>query len=173
MKTYFVAAVAALAVAAPASATEFAGPYIGAGVNLDNIQGSGSAEGIGFNGVGGTVFAGYDLPVSPIAFVGVEANADLYSADIGNSLEADWGWGISGRLGAKINDATALYARVGYAQARLEALGDGEWFEGVRYGAGIETAVSAQLSLRAELTQINYEADLINNQAGVAVSYRF
>lgn len=43
----------------------------------------------------------------------------------------------------------------------------------MRYGAGIETAVSDQISLRAEITQFNYEADLINNQAGVAIAYRF
>lgn len=173
MKIYFAAAAAALLVAAPAQAAEFAGPYVGLGLNLDNVQGSGDLEGAGFNGVGGTVFAGYDLPVSSGVFVGAEANIDLYTADLDDVIEADWGWGISGRLGTTVNDSTAIYARVGYARARLKSDIDSAWGDGVRYGAGIETSVSENLSLRAEITQFNFEDDLINNQAGVAVSYRF
>lgn len=172
MKIYFAAAAAALFVAAPAQAAEFAGPYIGLGLNLDNVQTSGDLEGFGVNGVGTSVFAGYDVPVSPGVFVGAEANIDLYTADIAD-LKADWGWGVSGRLGANVNDSTAIFGRVGYARARVKAAGESAWGDGVRYGAGIETALSETLSLRAEITQFNYEADLINNQAGVAVSFRF
>jgi len=174
MKSVFVAAAisAAVAVAAPASARDFNGGYAGVAMTLDNIQGSGDAEGIGFSGVGASGFAGYDVPVSTNVFVGVEGNIDLNTADA-LGLEAKWGWGVSGRLGTKVNDSTALYARVGYARGKLSAGGDSAWFDGVRYGAGLETSLTDTLSLRAEFTQINYEASLINNQGTIGVVFGF
>lgn len=173
MRYVVLAAVAAALASTPAMAEDFTGPYVGAGVTLDNVQGSGSSEGFGVSGVGGTVFAGYDMPIASNAFAGVEANFDYSSADA-EDLNFDMGWGVSGRLGTNLNDSTGLYARVGYSQARvkLDDAGD-EWFEGVKYGLGIQTAVTPQLSLRAEVNQINYEADLINNQAQLSLSYGF
>lgn len=175
MKSIFAAAVAALVVASPAAAREFQGPYVGAGATLDNVQGSGPAEGLGANGVGGTVFAGYDISLGK-TFVGLEANADVYSADVdlgGATAKADWGWGVGGRAGYKLNDSTALYARLGYARARASAGGLHAWADGVRYGAGLETSVSSKVSLRAELSQFNYEQDVINNQVSLALTYGF
>jgi outer membrane immunogenic protein len=176
MRYVVLAAVAATLASTPAMAEDFAGPYIGAGVTLDNIQGSGQLEGYGFSGVGGTVFAGYDMAVSNGVFAGVEANFDLSTADddIAPNTKIDMGWGISGRLGTKLNANTGLYGRLGYAQARAKTAGfSSEWGEGVKYGLGIQTGLSDQLSLRAEVNQINYEGDLINNQAQLSLSYGF
>lgn len=164
---------AAAVVATPAMAEDFTGPYVGAGVTLDNIQGSGSSEGLGFSGIGGTVFAGYDLPLSENAFAGVEANADVNSADVAGAVDADWAWGAGARLGYKLNDSTALYGRVGYARQRLSFGGVHGWLDGVRYGVGVQTGLTEQLSLRAEVTQINFENDLVNNQAALSLSYGF
>ncbi len=177
MKSVFVAAAisAAVAVAAPASARDFNGGYAGVAVTLDNIQGSGDMEGIGFSGVGASGFVGYDVPVSSNVFVGAEGNIDVASADA-FGLEAKWGWGVSGRLGTKVNESTAVYARVGYARAKLGTTGELAnkfWLDGVRYGAGLETSLTDTLSLRAEFTQINYEDSLINNQGTIGVVFGF
>lgn len=169
---FVVLAAAAAAFATPAMAEDFAGPYVGAGVTLDNIQGSGDLEGFGVSGVGGTVFAGYDLPLGEKAFAGVEANADLNTADV-SGLEAKWGWGIGARAGFKLNDSTALYGRVGYARNRISFGGDSDWGKGVRYGVGVQTGLTEQLSLRAEFSQFNYESDIINNQGSLSLSYGF
>lgn len=174
MKFYAVfAAVSAAVFVAPASARDFNGGYAGVALALDNFQGSGSAEGLGFSGVGASVFAGYDVPVSANAFVGLEGNIDVNTADIDGLIDAKWGWGVSGRAGAKLNDSAGLYARVGYAREKLGSGGAHSWLDGVRYGAGLETAVSDSLSVRAEFSQFNFESDLINNQGTVGVVFSF
>ena len=160
-------------------AEDFSGPYIGAGVTLDNVQGSGDVEGLGASGIGGTVFAGYDLALGQNAFVGLEANADLNTADVEldtdelETVEADWGWGVGGRIGYKLNASTALFARVGYARNRVSADDVSAWADGVRYGVGLQTSLTQNVSLRAEFSQFNYEADVINNQAALSLSYGF
>lgn len=164
-------AVAAV-VASPAYAGDFSGPYVGAGVTLDNVQGTGALDGIGFSGVGGTAFAGYNMTLGNSFFAGVEANADVYSADA-FGIKAKWGWGVGGRLGVKVNPSTALYARAGYARAKLSAGGFSDWGDGVRYGLGVETGVGETVAVRAEFTQTNYEGDLANNQGALSLVVGF
>ena len=160
-------AIAAAAVAAVASAPAFAansGPYIGVGVTDDNVAGGGDLEGSGINGVGGTVFAGYDMPLSENTFVGVEANFDLASAKYGDdatySEEVDNMWGATARLGVNLNDGVALYGRVGYQRGRASVtlLNEkvSESRDGLRFGGGIEAAVSEQVSVRAEYNRTHY-----------------
>ncbi len=152
MKFYILAAaVSAVVAVAPASARDFNGGYAGVALSLDNVQTSGSFEGIGFSGVGVSGFAGYDVPLSTNVFAGVEANIDGYTAD------AD-------QLGTEID------AKLGYDDGVTSF---SEWGDGVRYGAGLETAVTDSLSLRAEFSQINFEDDLINNQGTVGVVFAF
>lgn len=173
MKTSLIAAAAVIAaISAPAAAREFNGAYAGAALALDNVQGSGDAEGVGFSGVGVSGFAGYDVPLGTSAFAGIEGNIDVNTADAAG-LEAKWGWGVSGRLGAKVNDSTGLYARVGYARQKIGALGDSYWLDGVRYGAGVETSLTDQVALRAEFSQFNYEDDIINNQGTIGLVLSF
>ncbi|WP_235536463.1 MULTISPECIES: outer membrane protein [unclassified Sphingomonas] len=167
-----IAAAAAAIVATPAFAADFAGPYVGAGITLDNVQGSGALEGLGFSGVGATAFGGYNLPLGGSTFAGVEANVDLNTADAAG-IEAKWGWGVGARFGYKLNEGTALYARAGYARSKIAAFGFSDWGDGVRYGAGIETGVTDRVSLRAEFTQTNYESDIINNQGTLGVVFGF
>lgn len=189
-------AIAAAAVAAVASAPAFAansGPYIGVGVTHDNVAGGGDLEGLGINGVGGTVFAGYDMPLSENTFVGVEANFDLATAKyelVDYALEADNVFGATVRLGANVRDGVALYARGGYQRGRMsttvENVKTSESRDGLRLGAGIEAAVSEQVSVRAEYNRTHFyptaeekalaESDNIginNNQFSLAVVFGF
>lgn len=185
-------AFAALVVATPALAAN-SGPYFGVGVTHDNVATGGDLEGAGINGIGGTVFAGYDLPLSANTFFGVEANFDLASAKAGSAddrLEIDHAFGATARLGYNLNDNTALYGRIGYQRGRGTEIVDAERFstslDGLRLGAGLETAVTDRISLRAEYNHTHYsfsdelEADLApakaglnNNQFSIAVSYGF
>lgn len=173
------AAVAALAVSAPALAAN-SGAYVGTGVTHDNFASSADLEGIGSNGLGVTIYAGYDLPVSENAFVGVEANFDLGSAKVGEdvdgSFKLDNAFGASARAGYNLNSSTALYGRVGFQRSRTTERADTEKLStsrnGLRLGAGLETALSEQLSLRAEYNRTSYgltklkKLDLGANQKG-------
>lgn len=172
MRKFVLALAVSAAFATPAMAEDFSGPYIGTGVTLDNVQGSGDFEGLGVSGLGATAFAGYDISLGTSVFVGVEANADLNTADV-EGVEADWGWGVGARAGVKLNPSTALFARLGYARNRVSIDDVSGWGDGVRYGAGVQTALTDKVSLRAEVSQFNYEQDLINNQATLSLSYGF
>lgn len=187
-----VVAVAVATVSTPALAAN-SGPYIGVGVTHDNVAGGGDAEGLGINGIGGTVFAGFDMPMSESTFVGVEANFDLASAKVGDatdSFEADNAYGATARFGANLNDSVAIYVRAGYQRGRASTVVEGvkvsESRDGLRLGGGLEAAITDRVSLRAEYNRTHYyanEADqmlaesdnigLNNDQFSLAVVYGF
>ena len=165
-KIAFIAAVAAAAVSAPAFAQ---GAYVGVGVTHENTSTSADLEGVGFSGVGGTILAGYSVPLSGNVFAGVEANFDLSSAKLGDKvdgLEADNAFGISARLGTNLSEKTSLFGRVGYQRGRLsftaDSVKESESFDGVRFGAGVQTAVSEKVSLRAEYSRTHYSLSKIS-----------
>lgn len=182
-------ATAALAVAAPAFAAGDAGAYAGVAITHDNVNGTGTAEGLGFDGVGGSVFAGYNLPLSESVFAGVEANFDLASADLGdrtNGVKADNKYGVSGRLGYKVNGSTAFYGKVGYQRGRLSDYTAGVKTSSSRdallLGAGVETDLSSNVAMRLEYARSRFSRDaavdpvgagLANNQAAVGVLFKF
>lgn len=181
------AAVAA-AVASPAFAAADAGPYVGVAVTHDNIAGTGDAEGLGFNGIGGSAFLGYNLDVSQTVFAGLEANFDLSSAKVDSAaVEADYYYGVSGRLGFRPSENVALYGRVGYQRGRVTT-DNGTPTEahfsadGLRLGAGVEANVSSNVAVRVEYNHTHYYVDdslvgvnagLANNQAVVGLVLGF
>lgn len=194
-KCAIAAAVAAIAVASPALAAN-AGFYVGAGVTHDNLALGGDLEGdvgSGINGIGATVYAGYDVQTSDNTFVGVEANFDLATASVGDAnlgFEADHQFGASARLGYNLNDKTAVYGRVGYQRGRATTKFDGDEFstsrDGLRLGGGIETSLSGNLALRVEYNHVHYylsdeekvelaplKGGLNNNQFSVGIKYGF
>lgn len=161
-KFAIIAAVAAAVTAAPALAAN-SGPYIGVGVTHDNVSGGGDFEGTGISGIGGTVFAGYDMPLSENTFVGVEANFDLASAKVGDdvdSFEADHKFGASARLGVNVNEGVALYGRAGYQRGRasttIDSVKTSESRDGLRLGGGIEATVSERIAVRAEYNRTHF-----------------
>lgn len=178
-------ATAAAVFATPAFAAAEPGPYVGAGVTHDNIAGTGDAEGIGINGIGGTAFAGYNMPLGERAFAGVEANFDLASADA-DTTKADYAFGGSARLGYRVSDGAAIYGRVGYQRARLTLDRDlatefRESRDGLRLGGGIEANLTGNTAVRLEYNHTHYyradsdpaDAGLSNNQATVGVVFGF
>lgn len=183
----FSLAAASALVASPAFAAADAGPYVGVAVTHDNLGGTGDAEGIGFNGVGGSVFAGYNLDLSEKAFIGVEANFDLASADLDAAdVKADHQYGVSARLGFRPSSNVALYGRVGYQRGRLSIDNNlptetHEGADGLRLGAGVEANVANNVAVRVEYNHTHYyfdnafgaNAGLANNQAAVGVVFGF
>jgi len=78
-------------------------------------------------------------------------------------------WGVSLLPGVKLNDASLLYVRLGYNQARIKgqasatfngvALGSTSqtnWRGGFNYGLGIESAFNPNWSVRTEYSHTNY-----------------
>ncbi len=215
MKKIFVAAaVCAAATSMPAFAQVFSGPFIGAQLSRDAFEvktegtdiggGALSLDGISANGVGGGVYAGYDYAFSDAAFFGVEANLNLSSASasakvefegdsIGAKIQARESFGASARLGYMIADGTALYARGGWQSTKFKlsvnAGGDGftakDTQDALVYGAGLETRIGAQASIRVEYliedfgsAGLNRDLDINgirvdNNKLSLGVSYRF
>lgn len=189
MRNLFIAAAAvAAATASPALAAADAGPYVGVAVTHDNISGTGAADGLGFNGVGGSAFVGFNFDLGTSAFAGLEANFDLASADVDAArVEADHYFGVSGRLGFRPSDNVALYGRVGYQRGRATAdkglpteVSDSA--DGLRLGAGVEANVTERVAVRVEYNHTHYYIDdtlvgpntgLANNQAVVGVVVGF
>lgn len=172
MRKFALVAAAAVAVASTPALASTSGLYAGVGVTHENVSTSADLEGIGFSGIGGTVFAGYNIPAGDNLFVGVEANFDLSSAKVGDATaatEIDNAFGFSGRIGTNLNEKTSLYGRVGYQRGRFSVteLGQNveESLDGLRLGAGVETAVSEKVSLRAEYGRTHYTLSKVERDA--------
>ncbi|NIJ15637.1 outer membrane immunogenic protein [Sphingobium vermicomposti] len=203
---------AATAVSTPAFADVFSGPYVGAQISRDAYEikaedvdlGGGatlSFDGLSANGVGGGLYVGYDYALSNAVFFGVEANANLssasLSADLGGladaKIRARESFGLSARLGYMLADNTGVYARGGWQSTKFKSsLSDGvDTFttkttqDALVYGAGLETRVGAQTSIRVEYliedfgsAGLNRDLGLNgirvdNNKLSLGISYRF
>lgn len=156
------AAAAAIAISSPALAAN-EGAYAGVGITHDNVATGGDLEGVGFNGIGGTVFAGYKIPVGEKTYAAVEVNFDIMSAKVGDdtdSVKANHSFGASALLGYNLNDSTSLFGRIGYQRGRETTTIDSEKFaanrSGLRFGAGLETKLTESLSLRGEYSRTHY-----------------
>ncbi len=88
-------------------------------------------------------------------------------------------WGVSLLPGLKLNDASLLYVRLGYNQARLKGQGNAmlnnvnvgnfsktSWRGGFNYGLGLESTFYPNWSVRTEYSHTNYGS--FSNNATVA-----
>lgn len=185
MRLVLISLAASLVAATPAFAAGDAGSYIGVGVTHDNFASSDDLEGFGFNGVGGTVFAGYNFPLSTSTYAGFEANFDLATAKVGDNVdavEADHAFGASALLGFRPSDNTALYGRVGYQRGLATELTNGvevsDSADGLRLGLGLQADLNEKLGVRVEYNHTHYygengTAAVNNNQAAVSLVYGF
>lgn len=183
---FVILAAAAAAVATPAMAEPFAGPYVGAEIGIDNYEiKEAGVDGLSGNGIVGGVFAGFDAPLNANVFAGIEASASLSGAkstftdgvDVAR-LKARETYGISARLGYMLNDSTALYGRAGWANTKFKASLNGvsagsDRDDALVLGAGVETRLGANSSLRLEYTRADYSDFVKNNQVRAGVGFRF
>lgn len=196
MNKFAIAALAAVASVSSANAETFSGPFIGAQVSRDAYEvkaegtdlGGGLSldfDGISANGVGGGIFVGYDYALSQNVFFGVEANANISSASasvelsdgvdsINAKVSARESFGLSARLGYMLAEKTAVYARGGWQTTnfRLRAF-DGvdtfrtsEYQDAAVYGAGLETRIGSQTTVRVEYLIEDYGSAGLNNDLG-------
>lgn len=191
MRKFVFALALSAAFATPAMAEPFSGPYVGAEIGLDNYEGQAddlfatgdSYDGISGNGVVGGVFAGYDFAAGN-AFFGIEAKASLSDAEASYddtfdtlSLRAKESFGASARAGLMVNDSTGLYARLGWANTKFKVDVDGFDESGsddaLVLGAGLQTRLGSNASLRVEYVRSDYDDFIKNNAVLAGVAYHF
>lgn len=163
MKTVIFAAIAAAAAlsSAPAfaqEATSFTGPRAGVTAGFDKVQGE---EGFSYG-----VTAGYDLAVADRVTFGPEVSfgdstVDRAGFDVSRDIAA------SARLGYAVTPRVLAFGKVGYASTRFETAGADTTLEGVRYGGGLEFAVTPNSYVSAEYQRTEYEAEFGGRDAGV------
>ena len=170
MKTVIFAALAAAAISAPAFAQDaapFTGPRAGVTLGYDKIGGD---DGFAYG-----VSAGYDLAVAPRITFGPEVSfSDSTVEEAGIDVSRDLAASV--RLGYVVTPRVLAFGKVGYANTRLEASNSnfGGSIEGVRYGGGIEFAVTGNTYISAEYQRSEYEDGLGGRDAGiVGVGFRF
>lgn len=173
MRTAFIAAIAAVTVSGPAFAqsgdasSAFSGPRIGVTSGYDKQN--------GHDGATYGVAAGYDLALSPRIRAGVEvglADSTVGGGGIDNSRDLS----ASARVGYVVTPNVMAFGKVGYASSRFEATGtdQGAALEGVRYGGGVELAVTPRTYLSAEYQRTEYEQNVGGRDAAmVGIGLRF
>jgi outer membrane immunogenic protein len=163
------AAAAALAVAAPAFAQD-AAPFTGAraGVTLgyDKTQGR---DGFTYGGA-----LGYDYALSPKVVVGAEATLEDSTTKFAG-IHASRDLAVSARAGYVLTPQILGFAKVGYDTTRVEFDGVGHTnLEGVRFGGGLEYAVTPRTYVSAEYRRTEYEDGFGGRDAGiVGIGFRF
>lgn len=164
MKAFVIAAAAALAaLATPAAAQDFTGARIGVTGGYDDVL---NRDGFTYG-----VVAGVDAPVAKGVTLGVEATLeDSTTGDAG--VDASRELGVAARLGVKVLPKAQVFAKVGYTNARVELAGTnaGVSLEGLRYGAGVEYALTDRLYTTVEYRRSEYE-DGIGGRNGVLAGF--
>ena len=161
------------------------GAYVGfhGGVNWADLDTSfAAASSSAFTGGG---HAGFNFGLGGVV-VGVEADANYDGSDFSygtasggtGSLSVDWSGTVRGRVGVPVGPVL-LYATAGYAwtEATLAektagggSLSGSHSFNGVVYGAGLESYVMPNMSLRLEALRYDYSADTLSlSGAGASV----
>ena len=192
----FVAAlVASFATAQVASAqsSPFDGVYVGGQAGYSYIDVELSIDDLGseddnLDGFGGGAFIGFGA-VNNQVYGGLEAEVGYDGADwsetaegITVDLEAQLTYGLSARVGGVIADKYLIYGRVGWVRTNFELsisdFGSGdEYFDGIRFGGGVEAMLSNNLSARAEYTYTIYEdaldIDINQHLVRIGVAYYF
>lgn len=168
MKTVIFAALAAAAVSAPAFAQDaapFTGPRAGVTLGFDKVGGN---DGFAYG-----VSAGYDLAVTPNITFGPEVTfGDTTVGNAGTEVSRDLAASV--RLGYIVTPRVLAFGKVGYATTRFEAAGLHNNLEAVRYGGGVEFAVTGNTYISAEYQRSEYENNAGGRDAGiVGVGFRF
>ncbi|UZW54214.1 porin family protein [Sphingobium sp. JS3065] len=167
MKTVIFAALAAAAVSAPAFAQDaapFTGPRAGVIGGYDKLGGN---DGFAYG-----VSTGYDLAVTPNVTFGPEVSfSDTTVGGGGTELSRDLAASV--RLGYILTPRILAFGKVGYANTRFDVGGAGFSIEGVRYGGGVEFAVTGNTYISAEYQRSEYELNTSRDAGVVGIGFRF
>jgi len=170
MKTVIFAALAAAAVSAPAFAQDaapFTGPRAGVTLGYDKMAGE---DGFAYG-----VSTGYDLAIAPRITFGPEVALSDTTTSLAAGTELSRDLSASVRLGYVLTPRVLAFGKVGYANTRIEASNSNLGFslEGVRYGGGVEFAVTGNTYISAEYQRSEYEDNGSRDAGVVGIGFRF
>jgi outer membrane immunogenic protein len=157
MKNLLIAtALASAAIAAPASANDFAGPRIETTAGADDVTAGADTTDITY-GAG----IGYDLRIGKVV-AGVEASVDnvFDRRDLG----------VGARLGYVIADNVLVYGKAAYANWRQVA---GVDTEGLRLGGGLEVNVAGPVYTKVEYRYTDFDGATGKHGGLVGFGLRF
>ena len=154
------------------------GFYVGVGggagsvVHDLSLGGFASLDGLGGEGVFGTVVVGYDRMLSSNIVGGIFADYDFASnvstdfslGPFSTAIEQKNTWSIGARLGMLTSPSTLWYGTVGYSHTEFELKGINfplPDFQGYFVGAGVESQLQGPWSLRAEYRFTQYDSEEI------------
>ena len=174
----------AMAPAAFADASDFAGFYAGFELGNANLENS---FGLPLQSAHtGGVFVGYNHAVTPDIIVGAELS---YGLDRDHQIAPGVTFAVEGplELGARagyVFGNSMVYATLGYTWADFTQTGApfSESFEGMSYGLGLETLVSDTISLRIEYSHTTYNTggliyasnlDFASDAVSIGVAFHF
>jgi outer membrane immunogenic protein len=196
---YYIAAFLTLptvAQAQDADRSPFAGPHLTVEAVRDSNEAEQpgslkSAKGKDRSGIAVRGAAGYDVALGGVGVIGVEAGIGTGGKTINQRSLAAVGryrvnpgftYDITARAGFAPTSNILIYGRGGYRWLETEQSITGQVTgnrnfkrteKGVTYGAGLEFAVSENLSLRGEFNRTKYSKDLRQNKISLGASIRF
>lgn len=154
------------------------GAFDGFYAGVDGMYNHTKIDGEKDSSFGGRVNAGYGKTFNKV-YLGGEANLDFSGFDLkidDEKVKKEIGYGVTGRVGYEFSQQYLGYGLVGYERARVEIAGDKEDFDGFRYGAGVETKIQNNISLRTEISQARLKKDDVkikDLKTTVGLAYRF
>lgn len=126
---------------------------------------------ISADGMMGSLTLGYDHQTGPVV-LGLEGHIDLNSAQT-YYAKADWGYGVSARVGVNLNDVGMPYIRFGYQETRYSGFGYWDTETAPFIGGGGDIALSSKLALRIEGNYYWYGEGTYNSQAKIGAIFKF
>jgi outer membrane immunogenic protein len=182
---YLAAAVALTVVPATAQAADFTGGRIGLVGGWDDITLDNNNLGIDRSTSGATfgIVTGYHFPIGSGAIIGI-GTSTMFSNNEKKfkngaatlKLSAERDLEIAAKIGAILGESALIYAKVGYANAKVTAnanynidnKGDltkhSETGDGLRLGVGTEIAISGPVNFIAEYRYSDYSNGFSRNQ---------
>jgi opacity protein-like surface antigen len=171
--------------AAPCPTYSFAaGPYLGLSLG-STVNGSGAPT--YFQGVTGTLSAGWGMMASPMFYLAGElfgsgtASVKNFSssptAAANQGAKETWSWGLSFIPGFMVTDHVLLYGRLGGQQTRFKDAGVNK--TGWHVGLGGQTNVYQNWDLRGEYVLSQYRSvssqvgRVVSNKVNIGVVYKF
>jgi outer membrane immunogenic protein len=159
------------------SAPSWTGFYIGGGVGGGAVVhevsfGPFSIDGVGGEGIFGTVTVGYDYMINSRWVAGIFADYDFasnLSTEIsfpggGISGDHEYSWAVGGRLGMLTSPTTLWYGTAGYTETKFDVDIGGisiPKFSGYFLGAGAESQLGGGWSLRGEYRFSQFDSETV------------
>jgi outer membrane immunogenic protein len=174
-----------------AAAPSWNGFYLGAGIGAGavvhdiDVNAAGTSvlgfDGIGGEGIFGTVIAGFDRQIAPHIVAGaffdydfsnISTDLNVGAGLLSGSLDHKHSWSVGGRVGYLTSPATLWYGLAGYTQATFDLSSnigslDLPEFNGYFVGGGVESILRDGWSLRAEYRFTQFDSESLFSVPGV------